>query len=622
MTRRTIGWLWLALAVLAAPSRAAGPRSSPAWSPDGDWIAFAAETDAEPAPLDTAWIFEGKDAPAPANPRVGARKRHRLWATRASSDGGSVLLDESPGPIVPPCWRPDGKALAFGRVVPAADGHARFEVVRLEGNDRRILHQQTLDDPARDVPRLLGSPIAWSPDGRFLAVPRVHPAGLAILRAEGGAVVKSIEGGSLPAWAPIGGRLFYTVDAEAGRVRVECLEGNLGATRRLSIFESVNSPLLIARDGQSLLLMGRVSAAGVGLASSGRVEPYRVRAEDGQRDRLLPAAPIGPAPHDRGTVTALAQDRDGENVFSVVAQSGQPCQVLWLRPRERSVHKPFPVLDPSLPVCDLALSPNGETMAIRLADSSASGLLILCDLESMALTPIAPDDAGRDAWLSLLLETTRSILRDTLPPPILAGRVIDRAVAPPIPGEIDSSSDALARLGRLARTARSFAAVPGLGADEVAREEAQFLFDYLRADYPAALADVDRLASLEPTAGRRLKVVGLRGQVAAGLGDLDRARNAFAYLKAIEPTRTRRTIEETALGPVVSEAMTSDAGWADYALARIELLAKESAREEADARLDHPNPDAPAPGLGLDFDPPPPPGLFLRRPPIIPAPPR
>src|SRR5206468_4536370 len=118
-----------------------------------------------------------------------------------------------------------------------------------------------------------------------------------------------------------------------------------------------------------------------------------------------------------------------------------------------------------------------------------------------------------------------------------------------------AGSDALARLRRLARTARTFTAAPGAPADDLAREEARFLFDYHREDYAPALADLDRLAAIEPTEERRLAVIGLRGQVFAGMGDFDRARDVFLYLKGTEPGRRRRSVETTSLGPVVSDAI-------------------------------------------------------------------
>ena len=618
MLRRTVGSWSRTLLVFAAPAVQAGDGLPPAWSPDGEWVAYVSEvpaTPATPAPLATSWIFEGKDAStprqAPRSEGSGARGRHRLWASRPGSDAGSTLLDDSPGPISAPAWRPDGKALAFARVVPTPGGHARFEVVRLEGADRRVLFSQPVDIPARDTPALVGSCVGWSPDGRFLAVPRLRPSGLAIVRAENGTVVKSIESATSPTWAPIGGRLFYLIEDEGGRARIECLDSHLGAPRRVAEVGQADGPFLVARDGQSLILPCRSPIALDTGGVADRVDLYRIRvADDGRRERVM-ASVAGPLDNGRGVAAAsLSQDRDGENLFLTLAEPGQPCQVSWLRPRERSVHKLFPVLDPTLPLGDLALSPDGSTLALRVGEP---GLPALVDLDSMTLTPLAPDADARDAWLALLLTTSRTILREAQPIPIHAGRAVDRAVAPPIPGELDASSDALARLRRLARAARGLIGTGGPPAVSLAREEARFLFDYLREDYPAALADLDRLAAIEPTDERRLKVVGLRGQVFAGMGEFDRARDAFLYLRGIEPGRARRVIETTSIGPVVSDPITPDAGWADYALGRIDLLARATAKEEADNPIDHRNPDAPIPGLGLDPDP------FVPMPPVPPG---
>ena len=618
MFRATVGSLSLALLTLVIPSlsaASAGARLPPAWSPDGEWIAYVSEVPTTPVPLDTSWIFEGKDAsPHPwANDLGGSEVRghHRLWASRVGTDAVSTLLDDSPGPISAPAWRPDGKALAFGRVVPTPGGHARFEVVLIRGMDRRVLFSQSIDVPARDTPPLVGSGIAWSADGRFLAFPRLRPSGLAIVRAESGVVVKSIEAASAPTWASIGGSLFYLIANGPGPTRIECLESHMGAPKRVAEVGQVDGPFLLSRDGQALVLPLRSPGVLDGGGIGERVELYRIRVvDDGRRERVM-ASVGGPIGAGGGVASAsLSQDRDGENLLLTLAVPGQPCQVSWIKPRERSVHKLFPVLDPTLPLADLALSPDGATLALRIGKP---GLPALVDLDSMTMTPLAPDNAARDSWLALLLATSRAIVRESMPVPVHAGRAVDRAVAPLIPGELEANSDALARLRRLARAARGLIGIGGAMPESLGHQEARFLFDYHREDYPAALDDLDRLASAEPTDGRRLAVIGLRGQVFAGMGDFDRAHDAFVYLKGLEPGRTRRVVEMTSIGPVVSEPIAPDAGWADYALGRIDLLARSTAKEEADGPIDHGNPDAPVPGLGLDPDP------FVPMPPVPPV---
>src|SRR4051794_14164690 len=178
------------------------------WSPDGRWLAYTLAvqpTGQAPAPW---WLFEtappprsGLNATTPV--RRPASSVYRLWATSAET-GESVLLEESRGPLTSPGWSPDGKALAFGRLVAEADGRARFEIVIQEGPGRqRVLFGRPyseLDSKAGDLPALAPS---WSPDGRYLAVPLFQQTlGLAIVRADNGRILKVINDAYWPAWSP------------------------------------------------------------------------------------------------------------------------------------------------------------------------------------------------------------------------------------------------------------------------------------------------------------------------------------------------------------------------------------------------------------------------------------
>ena len=106
-----------------------GPASDPAWSPDGQMIAFVR-----------------------LNPGLG----EPIYVVRAD---GSRLRNLTPKPVgdyADPAWSPDGRKIAF---VNDRDGNSEVYVMNANGNGQRNLTR----NPAFDADP------AWSPDGRKIA---------------------------------------------------------------------------------------------------------------------------------------------------------------------------------------------------------------------------------------------------------------------------------------------------------------------------------------------------------------------------------------------------------------------------------------------------------------------
>src|SRR5512135_20582 len=112
------GWVW---AVVCMASLLSGclPALVP-WSPNGVWIAYTIAVRSGSPSLPEGWLFETRPPSGSSivegKPAKGGAAGYRLWATRVDT-GESVLLEESRGPLTAPAWSPDGKALAFGRLV-------------------------------------------------------------------------------------------------------------------------------------------------------------------------------------------------------------------------------------------------------------------------------------------------------------------------------------------------------------------------------------------------------------------------------------------------------------------------------------------------------------------------
>ena len=148
-----------------------GWDETPAWSPDGNRIAFARSVYA-PGEPDVALI--GVDVWT-----VAADGRGRRNLTR---DAGSTS----------PVWSPGGRRIAFAR----GDG---VLVVRRDGSRKRRIVRR--DDPAAPT---------WSPDGHRIAF--IPPGELRIVGATGRGqrlLARGADSGSSPSWSPDGSRIAF-----------------------------------------------------------------------------------------------------------------------------------------------------------------------------------------------------------------------------------------------------------------------------------------------------------------------------------------------------------------------------------------------------------------------------
>jgi Tol biopolymer transport system component len=580
------------------------------WSPDGKWLAYTMAVRPADRVLAPGWLFEtgggrGLAGPEWAGGRPRGGIRYRLWATRVD-DGTSVLLEEGRGPLTSPGWNPDGSALAFGRLVPQDDGGARFEIVVQEAPDRRRILQATslggLEAEAEGLPALS---VCWSPDGRHLAVPQFQPPGLAVLRADNGRVLKTIGDAFFPSWSPDGSKLaFYCVGEPEG---LYCLDAaSFGAPRHLAAIAQPSQPPVWAPDGQSLLAV-RKGTPGLGvLPPSVQVELVRVTV-DPPRIETVQRLEHEPMDGDQAFLGAwFGMDRDGEHLFYTTSIEGQPSQITWHRLRGHFNQNRFPLLDSSMPLGALAVSPTGPKLALRIGPPDILSPPALCDPVSKELTLIAPDDAARAEWIGTLVAAARSIVRGQIPAPMAGGRPLERASLLPVPGELTHNDPAAGRLRYLGRLGRPLCdrpadAPPAGAAMQALLDEARLFFDYLCEDYPAALSALEAVEARTVDPDRKLKLLGVRAQIDLGLGETERARSTIAYLGAVQPRRVGR-VEMVPDGLVWSPEADPGEGWPAFLAEKAESVTRRRpapAGREA-APPGHRNPDNPEPDLVLD----------------------
>jgi Tol biopolymer transport system component len=167
-------------------SKETGTKAYPAFSPDGQRIAYSARNGANVEPF-------------------------HIYVRAVTSDTPRQLTSGM-GNDIGPVWSPDGTKIAFQRL---EEGRTAYFVTGVDGgSEQQVVAFTAAVDEAQPPPAA-----AWTPDGRSLVVVQVsekQPASLAAVPADGGGKPKRLttppegsEGDSTPAVAPDGTALAF-----------------------------------------------------------------------------------------------------------------------------------------------------------------------------------------------------------------------------------------------------------------------------------------------------------------------------------------------------------------------------------------------------------------------------
>jgi TolB protein len=167
----------------------ASGASSPAWSPDGASIAFAAQ--------------------------IGVRQEDQSLSEVyvMSSDGTNQRrLTRNKDYDGDPYWSPDGKRIAFTRVTEVGTEAQRSGIVVMNADGGGA--KQITRPPALSFD---GTP-AWSPDGSLIAFTRATfgrgseaaELSLMVVAPDGTGLKRVVAGGGDPSWSPDGKRIAYS----------------------------------------------------------------------------------------------------------------------------------------------------------------------------------------------------------------------------------------------------------------------------------------------------------------------------------------------------------------------------------------------------------------------------
>jgi len=224
---------------VVAVTRLAGEEDWPAFSPDGEQIAFS-------------WSSEKSDNTDIYVTMVGATEVRRLTTDTAGDYAAS--------------WSPDGRRIAFLR---KGGPTARIHVISpVGGSDPKV---SDFPVAAKLDPEFTASQINWSPDSRLVAAGRDHrsapdaPAGIYLIPVNGGeprAITrpKRPTYDFSPAFSPDGQRLAYVSCNVHCDVRIVDVDGTFaptseGRTLTPHSMQSIDG-VAWSRDGKSVLFFG------------------------------------------------------------------------------------------------------------------------------------------------------------------------------------------------------------------------------------------------------------------------------------------------------------------------------------------------------------------------------
>lgn len=567
------GWIGAVLLV-------AGPEAPVSWSPDGQWLLYALVTPPIEQVFEPGWLYRIEPG---SNPRLSAVAREpQLWATHLETKT-SVLLSSNQV-ISSAAWRPDGTAVAYGRIVPDSGGGDEsdllFQVVVQEDLERtRVLFERKLAQEQRQV--IIdweGSRTAWSPDGAQLAVMDPVTASLLLLRAENGKLLRAVEGASEPSWSPDGKSVaFYRSGTSPGLYLVDENFGEPRLLRALTRVEGMPAPIW-EQDGRAVMVV----VIGSRLATSRRsrgvsVDLLKVELGGGEEEAVMPLAhpPLGP-PEELESLS-IAFDRQVDNVVHVSNVLGRVSDLVWTEVKRGETRKRFYPLDPGFKLGGLALSPVELKVGLRVGGTGVEAAVAVVDLDSGELVPVVPDEAARFRWLALLADGVRETLAaadEGAEADLVAQASSARLSLLPATAELNRESDTRpARLARLSRTGRLVSEME-VERGELSQEsqrrliEARLLYQYLKQDlegegFREARVQLERLEETAEDLVERDRLACLRIQVDQATGDVDRAGATIRYLQAnrLFPSQV---VEETSQGPVVREEQSRVGKWLDF----------------------------------------------------------
>jgi len=340
-----------------------GQEKWPAFSPDGNQIAFA-------------WEGEGRD-------------NFDIYV-KLIGTGEPLRLTQHPGLDVCPAWSPDGRTIAFIRL---HEGQVTLlSVPALGGSERTLIPLNFQGSWYGQYPNL-----SWSPDGKVIAFPDKNPESMItsihFLSVESleKRKVTTVPKGYLADWcgafSPDGETIAFTRYTSEGVADVYVMSVSGGEPRRLTFDQRQVPGLAWMPDGKSIVFSS---------TRGGSLQMWRIALEGGTPE-FLSFGGDNPLP---GTLRPFAVSRLGHRLAYVKTSEDSNVWRFEIPWGTRPVSRPVKLIASTQHETGPQFSPNGRKIAYE-AYRSGTYEIYVCNADGSAdlqLTFFGGPMAGTPRW--------------------------------------------------------------------------------------------------------------------------------------------------------------------------------------------------------------------------------